>query len=261
MKTSQYLTLVVSSLTVGGAILFSYPATSAVIKFEFANPLTNPLVGIRSVLGGLAGRSLNIISFTSPEFPIPQIANNNTPQVDASLVGGALTPGNISSLELNIEDYPDGTGGLRIIESAMVVDTPIGIQEISLPTDTVTGSTSAAANTQFSAFKVEATSLINGTTVTRTLIYQFPGDQITFSELSDSSLTLKISSQPIAGYVPFDQLNNFGPSVQFTFLPGSSITVPVTLGQSVPEPSLIGALSAISSGAFLKRKLSKKSEV
>lgn len=69
-------------------------------------------------------------------------------------------------------------------------------------------------------------------------------------------MTFDISSQPIAGYVPVDQLNNFGPSVEFILQPGEGLTVSTDPQppQSTPEPSIVGSLFAISFGAFLKRK-------
>lgn len=162
MKNCQYFPLVVSSLVVGGTILFSNPANSAIIHVERTNFSNNPLLGNRFVYSGSSGGPLNLISLTSPEFPITQIDDNNTPQVKASIVGGALQPGSPFSFDINIEDNPDGTAGLTIVENVLIVATSTGIQEVPLPTFTISSNTSAGANTPFSAFKVINTGQFNG---------------------------------------------------------------------------------------------------
>jgi len=262
MKNSQLFSLAVSSLTVSGAMLFSYPANSAIINITRTNFSNNLLLGNRFVYAGSSGAPLKINSLTSPEFPITLIDNNNTPLVNASIVGSALPPGSPFSFELNIEDNLDKTAVLKIVENALIVATSTGIQEVPLPTFTISSNTSAGANTPFSAFNATLSGSFNGQNVVIESIYQLPGDQLNFSNTTfPVPITFNISSQPIAGYVPADQLNNFGPPVTITLTPGGSLNVPVTPttpATPVPEPSLVVALSAMGWGVFLKRKLFKK---
>ncbi|MEH2064305.1 MAG: PEP-CTERM sorting domain-containing protein [Nostoc sp.] len=239
-------------------MFFSAPAQSAIFRFQVPNGSNYPIVGNRAVLGNSSGNPLNLISFNSPEFPTSQIANNNTSQVSISSVGGLVLPGDTYTLNINIEDNPDGTAVLNLLEAASLVATPTGIQEQAFPTLTTSSSTSPGAKTSFSAFRVRNLVDINGKSIVLDSIYQVPGDQLSFSGLvSSSPLTFSISSQPIAGYVPFDQLNDFSSPVEYTLQPGGSISVTNPQGsKSVPEPNLIGGLLlGIGFAAFFKRNL------
>lgn len=260
MQTSQYFRLVVASLVVGGVMLEAHPAQSAIFRLEMFNPqLSVPLVGYRYVFAGSAGSPLNILSFTSEEFPITQIENNNTPLVSASIVGNTLPPGTPLSYDLEIEDNPDGTAVLQIVENVLIVVTADGLEEVALPTFTISSAASAEANTPFSAFDYTAIAEIDGAALEGSFIYQLPGDQLSFTDTSFSiPVTYSISSQPIPGYVPFEELNDFPPPTEFVLLPGEDLTF--TNPQqppSTPEPSVVVSLSALSLIAFLKKKLQK----
>lgn len=240
-------------------MLFSDPASSAIIRIEISNFTNNTLIGNRYEYSGIGGRPVNIISLTSPEFPITEITNNNTSLVNVSFTGGNLRPGSPYSFELNVEDNPDGTSGFTIVKYFQIISTSTGVQEVPLPTFTISSNTSSGALTPFSAFNIINTGQLNGQNVSIGSTYQFPGNQLIFSNTSfPVPLAFTVSSQPIAGYVPFDQLNNFGTPAEFILQPGDNLTFTQSVSPtSTPEPNLVGSLSAISLVAFLKRKLSK----
>lgn len=256
MKTSQHFSLVVSSLVVGGTMLFSLPAQSVILQGTIVNLSGFPQIGNRLVLSSLDGAPLTVNSFTSPEFSLTQIDNNNSTAVNLSIVGGLVQPGEPETLIFDVADNPNGVSGIKFLESVAIISTPTGIEEFTLPILSVAGGNSAGASTPFSAYKVVASPVNNGQSSDFTIIFQVPGDQFT---IADTSFTapLQVSSQPISGYVPFDQLNNFGPPTEIVVTPGGSVTVPVTPATPVPEPSVVTSLLAISLGAFLKRKLLK----
>jgi len=260
MKISQLFSLAVSSLTVSGAMLFSYPANSAVFQFQGTNISNFPLISRTFVLGGSSGNPLTVNSLTSPSFPITLISNNNTPQVNASFTGGAVAPGGTFDYTIDIADNPDGTAALNVLKYFQTVATPSGTQDVPIPTFVISGNPSAGGTqTPFSAYQVDINTNINGKDISSTSFFQLPGNGLNISN-TVLPATFTVSSQPIAGYVPFDQLTNFGPPVTIPLAPGGSLNVPVTPttpATPVPEPSLVVALSAMGWGAFLKRKLFK----
>jgi hypothetical protein len=257
MKTFQYFPLFVSSFVVGGVMLFSPPAQSLIFQTTGFNFSSSPQIGARFVFSGLDGRPINFISITSPEFPLTQINNNNTTQVEASLVGGVIRFGESSILRFEIEDNPDGTSGFRFLDAQRIIATPTGIQEEPLPIQSLSATTSAGAQTPFSAYRVVNTGMVNGEPFDFITTLQAPGDQFTLFDATFTA-TFQVSSQAIPGYVPFDQLDDFGPPIEITIAPGGTTTVtnPQPL-QSTPEPSVVASLSVISLAAFLKGKLSK----
>lgn len=254
MKISQYFPLVVSSLVFGGGSMLLVPPAQSL---TFINTITNttslPQIGIRFVFGGLDGRPLTINSLTSPQLPLTQINNNNTTQVNVSIVGGVVQPGEPINITFDFADYPDGTAGVRGIDAARILATPTGVEEETLPNASFSATASAGAQTPFSAYRIGSPGDFSVST------FQAPGDQLTFLDATFNA-TFLISTQAIPGYVPFDQLNNFGPPIEITFSPGNSTTVTNTqpLQPTTPEPSAVASLSALSLGALLKRKLRAK---
>ncbi|MCC5637017.1 PEP-CTERM sorting domain-containing protein [Nostoc sp. CHAB 5844] len=252
MKTSQYLYLAISSLIVGGAMLLSSPTQAAILVTRGPNTSNFPAIGNRFVISGIDGRPVTINSITSEEFPITQIANNNTSEVSATIFGGVVQPGDFGSFVFDIQDYSEGTGGARLVSGATLLATPTGVIEEARPVLSFASSTSPGATTPFSAFNVTATGDFADESFVANTIFQVPGDQIILADASFTG-TFDVSSQAIPGYVPFEQLNNFGSPTRVNVVPGGSVTV--TNPQAVPEPStLIATAAALGFGAVFKRK-------
>ena len=248
----------ISSLAVGSIILFSKPALSTKLFVQNFTENVSPTIGYTATYIGLDDRPLNFLTYNSPEFPETVIKNNNTNKVEITFTGKPQPLGTPYTVEFEVEDYRDGTAGFNFPEYVAIVDTPTGIEKLQRGALGVKTKTSLdTSNNIFTAAQITVEGELNGTTIERKVTYQVPGNEITYSNLAfPVPVTLSVSTQPIAGYGAFEQLEEFPPPKTYTVLPGGTISVD---NQSIPEPLTIsGSVLFLSFGAFFKKKLFNK---